>query len=85
MESLVKSAASAVLSYTAHYATTKFYNYLCVPDGMIGFLTGLVTTGSPVCQASLKVISNTEMSYSTIIIMGVTRGLIDTLLPKAWS
>jgi hypothetical protein len=82
MDSLLKSTASAVLTYTAHYAATKFYSHLCVPDGMVGFLKGLITTGSPVCQAGLKIVSSTEISYSTILMMGITRVFIDIVLPK---
>lgn len=47
MEPILKSAATLILTYSAHYITTKAYNYVCVPDGWVGYLTGLITTGSP--------------------------------------
>ena len=59
MEAISKSAATALIAYTAHYSAAKFYNYFCVPDGILGFIQGAVTTGSPICQAGLQLISNT--------------------------
>jgi hypothetical protein len=81
MEAILKSGASAVLAYSAHYFATKFYNYACVPDGIVGYLSGIVTTGSPVCQAGVQIISNTQVSYSPIIMMGMTRVLVDLVAP----
>ena len=37
MEVILKSAASALIAYTAHYASAKFYSYACVPDGWMGY------------------------------------------------
>jgi len=76
---LVKTAASALIAYTAHYLTIKAYNYACVPDGIQGYLTGLITMGSPLCQIGMKLITNTEVNYSTLCIMGISRILIDLL------
>lgn len=81
MEAILKSGFSAILAYSAHYAATKFYNYACVPDGFVGYLSGLITTGSPVCQAGVQIISNTQVSYSSMIMMGITRVLIDVVAP----
>jgi hypothetical protein len=81
MESIAKAAASALLAYTVHYGTAKVYNLVCVPDGILGYLQGLVTTGSPVCQASVQVITHTQTSYSSMFLMGITRVFIDMVAP----
>jgi hypothetical protein len=83
MEIVLKSAASAVIAYTAHYASTKFYSYTCVPDGILGYLNGLITTGSPVCQVGVQIISSTQISYSSMILMGISRVLVDLVAPGA--
>lgn len=81
MEAILKSGASALIAYSTHYFTTKIYNYVCVPDGIVGFLNGLITTGSPVCQTGIQIISNTQVSYSSMIMMGITRILVDIVAP----
>lgn len=81
MEVILKNLAAALLAYSAHYGATKFYNYACVPDGFVGYLSGLLTTGSPVCQAGIQVISNTQVSYSSMLMMGATRILVDMFAP----
>jgi len=81
MEAILKNSATVLLAYTTHYAATKIYNYICVPDGMIGFLTGLVSAGSPVCQAGVQIMSNTQISYSSMILMGVSRLFVDVVAP----
>jgi hypothetical protein len=78
-----KSIASAILAYTIHYGAIKLYSHLCVPDGMMGFLQGLVTTGSPVCHIALKIVIGTEISYTTVLMMGVTRVIVDKLIKPA--
>lgn len=83
MESIAKAAASAILAYTVHYGTAKIYNLVCVPDGILGYLQGLVTTGSPVCQAGVQVITHTQTSYSSMFLMGITRVFIDMVAPGA--
>jgi hypothetical protein len=82
MEPLFKSIASAIITYTAHYTTVKAYNYLCIPDGVRGYFTGLLTMGSPMCQAGMKIMTHTEVSYTTIFMMGISRLLIDYFTPK---
>jgi len=72
-----------LLSYTVHYAATKAYSYACVPDGWMGYLTGLITTGSPVCQAGVHVISHTQVSYSSMVLMGISRLFVDLVAPGA--
>ncbi len=81
MEVILKNIAAALIAYSAHYTAAKFYNYACVPDGIMGYMTGLITTGSPVCQASVQVISNTQVSYSSMILMGISRIAIDFISP----
>jgi hypothetical protein len=76
-----KAVASALISYSAHYATAKAYSTACVPDGFYGFLQGLVTSGSPVCQVGVQVISATQVSYSTVIMMGLSRIILDVVAP----
>lgn len=81
MEVILKNLATALLAYSAHYGATKFYNYACVPDGIVGYMSGLITTGSPICQAGIQVISNTQVSYSSMILMGATRIIVDMVAP----
>ena len=78
---LGKGIASALISYTTHYITTKAYSEFCVPTGFQGFLQGLISVGSPVCQVGVQAISATQISYSTVIMMGFSRIFIDSLFP----
>ncbi len=77
-----KALGSALISYSTHYGMTKLYNAACVPDGLWGFLQGMVTSGSPVCQLGVQVISSTQVSYSSIIMMGISRILLDVVAPS---
>jgi len=81
MEAILKSAATALISYSAHYGMAKFYNFACVPDGIFGYLQGMVSAGSPVCQAGIQVLTHTQVSYSSMIMMGITRVAIDLIIP----
>lgn len=83
MEAILKTAASALLAYTTHYSVAKLYNFACVPDGIIGYLSGMISTGSPICQAGVQILSNTQMSYSSMILMGITRIVVDLVAPGA--
>ena len=80
-----KALGSAFISYSTHYGMTKLYNAACVPDGVWGFLQGMVTSGSPVCQLGVQVISSTQVSYSSIIMMGISRILLDVVAPSTSS
>lgn len=76
-----KALGSSLISYSTHYGMTKLYNAACVPDGVWGFLQGMVTSGSPVCQLGVQVISSTQVSYSSIIMMGISRIILDFVAP----
>jgi hypothetical protein len=77
-----KTVATILLTYSAHYASTKAYSSFCVPDGLWGYVQGLLSTGSPMCSATLTYASNSQNSYATIITMAVSRIAIDFILPK---
>jgi len=78
---LGKGILSALISYSAHYSTAKLYSLGCVPDGFYGFLQGFLTAGSPVCQVGIQVLSATQVSYSSVIMMGFSRFILDTVAP----
>ena len=80
-EAVLKGLTTAAVAYTTHYGVTKLYNEFCVPDGFWGFLQGAVTTGSPVCSAGVQLIQNTQVSYSTVVLMGLTRFVVDLVAP----
>lgn len=79
MESIIKSIASLGVVYTAHYSSIKVYDNFCVPDGAWGYIMGLLTAGSPVCNVALKVAENTGTSYTTVLTVGLTRFLLDLI------
>lgn len=81
MDVILKNVASAALAYTAHYASTKLYSYICVPDGFLGYLNGFITTGSPLCSTGVQIISSTQTSYSSMILMGISRAIVDIIAP----
>ena len=82
---LGKGLISALIAYSAHYGAAKAYSFLCVPSGLLGFFQGMVTSGSPVCQTGLQVMTATQVSYSTTIMMGISRLFIDWVAPSASS
>ena len=57
------------------------YDAVCVPDGMWGYVQGLVTMGSPMCQVGVHVIQSTQVSYSSMLMMGLTRVALDWMIP----
>jgi hypothetical protein len=81
LQDLMRGTLSALIAYSAHYGATKFYSYICVPDGVYGYFQGFITTGAPICQIGVKVISNTQVSYSSAILIGLTRFLVDIVAP----
>ena len=82
MEFVSKGVVSAIIAYTTHYGISKIYNHICVPDGILGFFQGLIATGSPVCQAGVQLISSTQLSYSSLVTLGVSRLIVDWFSSK---
>ena len=70
---LVKAGASVFLVYSTHYGSTKLYDQLCVPDGLYGFLQGMITTASPWCKLTLDVMKATENQYTTAVMLGISK------------
>ena len=81
MEPIIKFAATAFLTYSSHYAISKLYNMACVPDGIMGYMYGFISMGSPVCQVGLQAMTNTQVSYSSMIMTGITRLVVDYIAP----
>ena len=81
MDAIAKTVFAGILTYGAHYGSVKLYDHFCVPDGLWGFLQGFVTTGSPVCQVGVTLIKETQTSYSSFLLMGISRILIDAVIP----
>jgi len=77
MEAFAKGAASAIIAYTTHYTVAKLYDSFCVPDGILGFVKGLLTTGSPLCRAGIEIMNGTQLSYSNILLLTMTRMFVD--------
>jgi hypothetical protein len=82
MESILKGVASVFIAYTAHYTSVKVYNYMCVPDGFMGYMTGIVSMGSPVCSMGVHIISSTQSFYSSVILMAMSRLVVDNIIPS---
>lgn len=82
MEAVSRGVMSGILAYSIHYATIKAYTVMCVPEGIYGFVQGFITTGSPVCQTMLSVASHAQVSYSSFILLGVSRVLVDLMPVK---
>ena len=70
---LVKAGASVLLVYSTHYGSTKVYDQVCVPDGLYGFLQGMITTASPWCKLTLDVMKATENQYTTAVMLGISK------------
>ena len=80
---VLRLAGTFLLTYTTHYGASKVYTAVCVPDGWLGFVQGMFTTGSPICTTILSYISNSQSSYATVITATISRSVMDTLLPAA--
>ena len=74
-----KTGLSVLVVYSSHYFTTKSYNYICVPNGITGYLFGFITTASPWCRLMLEVMKLTENQYSTIVLLVISRLLLKVL------
>lgn len=83
MEEVAKTALSLGFVYMTHYGSAKLYDAFCVPDGITGFLQGMITTASPWCRLTLNIMSMTEENYSSLVLMGISRLLIGGLFPAA--
>ena len=83
MEPIVKFVTTAALTYSAHYGIAKIYNMVCVPDGLMGYIYGMVSMGSPICQVGLQAMTSTQVSYSSMIMTGITRLVLDYIVPSA--
>jgi hypothetical protein len=76
---LTKTGLSILIVYSAHYGAAKSYNLICVPNGVLGFLFGFVTTASPWCKFILELMKLTENQYSTIILLVFSRLILQGL------
>ena len=80
---IAKTVGAALLTYSTHYASTKLYSGVCIPDGVWGYVQGFITTGSPLCSATLNYASSTQNSYGTIVTMSISRLLIELIAAAA--
>lgn len=71
-----KLALSTFIVYSVHFGAVKAYDAFCVPDGVYGYLQGLITAGSPVCKFALDTVTSTQNHYSGVILVGVSRVLL---------
>lgn len=83
MYAISRAVLSAVLTYVAHYGVTKLYSSFCVPDGVWGFFQGSIITGSPMCASALTVMTNTHSAYSTMVLAGLSRFVVDVVSDSA--
>ena len=79
MRNLTKTLLAAFLAYSSHYAFTKTYAWLCIPDGIGGFFTGMMYTGSPVCAGILNIMSHSHVKFTTVVVTSMSRLLIDNI------
>ena len=79
MNSISRTALSIFVAYSTHYFVTKMYSTFCIPDGLSGFLSGSMTTGSPICSTTFGIMTHTHVTYSTLILTSLSRLLIDGL------
>ena len=73
LRELFKTLLAILLVYSTHYGTSKIYDNVCVPDGLTGYLQGLITTSSPWCRMALDIMKTTENHYSSVILVGLSR------------
>lgn len=79
LSELTKTGMSIVMVYSTHYGSTKLYNLVCVPNGVVGYLFGFITTASPWCRLLLELMKLTENQYSSIILIVLSRLLMKAL------
>lgn len=85
MDELKKTGLSLALVYGVHYVATQLYGNVCVPAGFHGVLSGIFTTASPWCHLILNTMQMTETSYGTMVVTGVTRLIVGTVMGPAGS
>ena len=83
MDELKKTGLSLALVYGVHYVATQIYGNVCVPAGFQGILSGIFTTASPWCHLILNTMQMTETSYGTMVVTGVTRLIVGTVMGPA--
>ena len=69
-------ALSTFMVYSVHYGASKVYGRFCVPDGIYGYLQGLITAGSPACKFVLDTVTSTQNHYSGVLLVGISRLLL---------
>ncbi len=79
LSELKKTGLSILLVYSTHYGSTKLYNLVCVPDGLMGYMFGFVTTASPWCRLLLEIMKLTENQYSSIILIALSHLIMKAL------
>jgi len=82
MDELKKTGLSLALVYGIHYVATQMYGNVCVPSGWQGVLSGAFTLASPWCHLILNTMQMTETSYGTMVVTGVTRLLVGTVMSR---
>ena len=83
MDELKKTGLSLALVYGVHYLSTQLYGNVCVPAGFHGVLSGIFTTASPWCHLILNTMQMTETSYGTMVVTGVTRLIVGSVMGPA--
>jgi hypothetical protein len=82
MDELKKTGLSLALVYGVHYVATQMYSNVCVPSGWQGVLSGAFTLASPWCHLILNTMAMTETSYGTMVVTGVTRLLVGSVMNR---
>lgn len=78
---LAKGIVTAMITYTSHYVATKVYDNYCIPDGFWGYFAGIAATGSPLCQATLQIVTTSQSAFGSFILMGLSRMVVDMVVP----
>jgi hypothetical protein len=78
---LAKGVVTAMITYTSHYVATKVYDNYCIPDGFWGYFAGIAATGSPLCQATLQIVTTSQSAFGSFILMGLSRMVVDLVVP----
>jgi hypothetical protein len=79
MNSVVKTAITAIIAYSSHFGITKLYTTFCIPDGFYGYIQGFLTTGGPICSGLLNMMTHTQLTYSTLLVTSMARMIVDVL------